>query len=105
MGRSNISGVLNDFFKDERTILGSIPFMGEKEGLRQLVPLTLHLMVRVWPTMKVADRIKSMTVSLLKWRLLVKRWLFDVGNRNHYLIPKEFDQDTMTSMIPLKIIN
>jgi hypothetical protein len=32
MGRSNISGVLNDFFKDEYepTILGSIPFMGEK---------------------------------------------------------------------------
>jgi hypothetical protein len=24
--------------------------------------------------MKVADRIKCMTVSLLKWRLLAKRW-------------------------------
>jgi glyceraldehyde-3-phosphate dehydrogenase (NADP+) len=34
MGRSNIS-VLNDFFrKYEPTILGSIPFMGEKEGWR-----------------------------------------------------------------------
>jgi hypothetical protein len=76
MGRSNISGVLNDFFKDEyEPTMGSIPFMGEKKGWRQLMPLTLRLItVRVWPTMKVADRIKSMTVSLLKWRLLAKRW-------------------------------
>jgi hypothetical protein len=47
MGRSNISGVLNDFFKDEYepTILGSIPFMGEKEGLRQSMPLTRRLIM------------------------------------------------------------
>jgi hypothetical protein len=37
--------------------MGSIPFMGEKEHRRQLVPLTLHLItIRAWPTMKVADQ-------------------------------------------------
>jgi glyceraldehyde-3-phosphate dehydrogenase (NADP+) len=48
--------------KYEPTILGSIPFMGEKEGLRQLMPLMRRLItVSIWPTMKVADRIKCMT--------------------------------------------
>jgi glyceraldehyde-3-phosphate dehydrogenase (NADP+) len=48
--------------KYEPTILGSIPFMGRKEGLRQSMPLTAFNNGQgVWPTMKVADRIKSMT--------------------------------------------
>jgi hypothetical protein len=64
MGRSNISSVLNDFIKRKiRTNnIGLYPFMGEKEGLEVAMPLTRRLiMVREYGTMKVADRIKSMT--------------------------------------------
>jgi hypothetical protein len=50
MGRSNISGVLNDFIKDEYepTILGSIPFMGEKEGLEAVDAADAAFNNRVW---------------------------------------------------------
>jgi glyceraldehyde-3-phosphate dehydrogenase (NADP+) len=68
----------------EPTILGSIPFMGEKRTWRQSMPLTLRLiMVRVWPTMKVADRIKSMTRFVTQMEAtreeVVKYLMWEIG--------------------------
>jgi hypothetical protein len=41
MGRSNISGVLNDFFKDEyEPTIWDLFHLWEKKAWRQLMPLT-----------------------------------------------------------------
>jgi glyceraldehyde-3-phosphate dehydrogenase (NADP+) len=56
----------------------------EKKAWRQSMPLTLRLiMVRVWPTMKVADRIKSMTRFVTQMEAtreeVVKYLMWEIG--------------------------
>jgi hypothetical protein len=63
MGRSNISGVLNDFFKRRiRTNnIGIYSIYGEEKEAVDAADAAFNNGQGVWPTMKVADRIKSMT--------------------------------------------
>jgi glyceraldehyde-3-phosphate dehydrogenase (NADP+) len=90
MGRSNISGVLNDFIKEkyEPTIL-DLSIYGRKKGL-EAVDVRRLIMVRVWPTMKVADRIKSMTRFVTQMEAtreeVVKYLMWEIGKS---LIPKK----------------
>jgi glyceraldehyde-3-phosphate dehydrogenase (NADP+) len=69
--------------KYEPTILGSIPFMGEKKlEAVDAADAAFNNGQGVWPTMKVADRIKSMTRFVTQMEATRRGGeVFDVGNR------------------------
>ena len=70
--------------KYEPTILGSIPFMGEKEAMEavEAASAAYNNGQGLWPTMKVADRIKCMENFVTQMKTTRNRSCktFDVGN-------------------------
>jgi glyceraldehyde-3-phosphate dehydrogenase (NADP+) len=83
--------------KYEPTILGSIPFMGEKEGLEAVdaADAAFNNGQGVWPTMKVADRIKCMTRFVSQMEAtreeVVKYLMWEIG-KSLSDSQKEFDR-------------
>ena len=59
------------------TLLGSIPFMGEKEALEVLESASsaYNNGQGLWPTMKVADRIKCMENFVAQMKTTRMKWL------------------------------
>jgi hypothetical protein len=76
MGRSNISGVLNDFFKRRIRTNNIHSIYGRKKKLEAVdaADAAFNNGQGVWPTMKVADRIKSMTSFRYSNGGYAKRW-------------------------------
>lgn len=83
--------------KYEPTLLGSIPFMGEEDALKALdsADAAFHNGQGLWPTMKVADRIKCMENFVTQMKQtraeVVKLLMWEIG-KSLGDSEKEFDR-------------
>lgn len=81
----------------EPTLLGSIPFMGEEDALKALdsADVAFHNGQGLWPTMKVADRIKCMENFVTQMKTtrseVVKLLMWEIG-KSLGDSEKEFDR-------------
>lgn len=91
------------------TILGSVPAMGETEGLAAVdaADKAYNNGQGLWPTMKVKDRIKCMTRFVVQMEAtrdeVVKYLMWEIG-KTLGDSQKNLIEQLNTSMIPLKII-
>ena len=94
---SAVFSTISSTEKYEPTILGSIPFMGEKEGLEAVdaADVAFNNGQGVWPTMRVKDRIKCMSRFVTQMEStrdeVVKYLMWEIG-KSLSDSQKEFDR-------------